>query len=187
MADFPDLACPYHDALAQLRALRRELERRLATSTENGLVAACGRSRVSVSAAALESLVDGCKCYGGSVEALLCAIDIEQVEAALAELALAGPNVDADGAAAALEPHAQHQPPESNAPSAAGAAPTRATLPRLVMAVGLPGSGKSTFAEALVASGNGWQRVCQDVLGSRREVRRYSTSVVCVCVCLCVV
>jgi len=42
-------------------------------------------------------------------------------------------------------------------------------LPKLLMLVGLPGSGKSTFAEALVASGRGWSRVCQDECGGSRR------------------
>ena len=42
-------------------------------------------------------------------------------------------------------------------------------LPRLMLLVGLPGSGKSTFAERLVASGNGWVRICQDESGGSRR------------------
>ena len=42
-------------------------------------------------------------------------------------------------------------------------------LPKLVFLVGLPGSGKSTFAAALTAAeGAGWVRVCQDEAGCRR-------------------
>jgi len=36
--------------------------------------------------------------------------------------------------------------------------------------VGIPGAGKSTFADALVASGRGFRRVCQDEMGSRHAV-----------------
>jgi hypothetical protein len=39
-------------------------------------------------------------------------------------------------------------------------------LPWLIMLVGLPGSGKSTFARALAAAG-GWSHVCQDDCGGR--------------------
>eukprot|EP00339_Tiarina_fusa_P001493 CAMPEP_0117006202 /NCGR_PEP_ID=MMETSP0472-20121206/6520_1 /TAXON_ID=693140 ORGANISM="Tiarina fusus, Strain LIS" /NCGR_SAMPLE_ID=MMETSP0472 /ASSEMBLY_ACC=CAM_ASM_000603 /LENGTH=522 /DNA_ID=CAMNT_0004707611 /DNA_START=46 /DNA_END=1614 /DNA_ORIENTATION=+ len=40
--------------------------------------------------------------------------------------------------------------------------------PTFIMMVGLPGSGKSTFAQRLEASSDGgWVRVCQDELGSR--------------------
>eukprot|EP00747_Dinoflagellata_sp_TGD_P077557 gnl/TRDRNA2_/TRDRNA2_159640_c1_seq1.p1 gnl/TRDRNA2_/TRDRNA2_159640_c1~~gnl/TRDRNA2_/TRDRNA2_159640_c1_seq1.p1 ORF type:complete len:786 (+),score=169.28 gnl/TRDRNA2_/TRDRNA2_159640_c1_seq1:70-2358(+) len=42
--------------------------------------------------------------------------------------------------------------------------------PKLVILVGLPGCGKSTFSEQLVKSGNGWERICQDELGSRDSV-----------------
>ncbi|KXZ40803.1 hypothetical protein GPECTOR_2295g1219 [Gonium pectorale] len=48
--------------------------------------------------------------------------------------------------------------------SGSGAPP--AGLPRLAVLVGLPGSGKSTFARALEASG-WWDRICQDECGSR--------------------
>jgi len=42
-------------------------------------------------------------------------------------------------------------------------------LPKVVFLVGLPGSGKSTFAAALAAvEGSGWVRVCQDEAGCRR-------------------
>jgi hypothetical protein len=44
-------------------------------------------------------------------------------------------------------------------------------LPKVVFLVGLPGSGKSTFASALTAAdgdtGTGWVRVCQDEAGCR--------------------
>ncbi|CAK0840418.1 unnamed protein product, partial [Prorocentrum cordatum] len=39
--------------------------------------------------------------------------------------------------------------------------------PAVVVLVGLPGSGKSSFADQLVASGGGWVRVCQDELSGR--------------------
>ncbi|KAJ3034405.1 hypothetical protein HDV00_005061 [Rhizophlyctis rosea] len=39
--------------------------------------------------------------------------------------------------------------------------------PRFVICVGLPGSGKSSFANALEESQGGWVRICQDDLGSR--------------------
>ena len=52
--------------------------------------------------------------------------------------------------------------------SGAGAR-TGPKLPRLMLLVGLPGSGKSTFAERLVASGNGWVRICQDECGGSRR------------------
>ncbi len=42
-------------------------------------------------------------------------------------------------------------------------------LPKLLLLVGLPGSGKSTFADALVASGRGWKRICQDECGGSRR------------------
>ena len=42
-------------------------------------------------------------------------------------------------------------------------------LPKLLVLVGLPGSGKSTFAERLVASGRGWVRVSQDECGGSRR------------------
>jgi hypothetical protein len=42
-------------------------------------------------------------------------------------------------------------------------------LPKLVLLVGLPGSGKSTFADRLVASGSGWVRICQDECGGSRR------------------
>jgi predicted kinase len=43
----------------------------------------------------------------------------------------------------------------------------KVSQPTLVMLVGLPGSGKSTFAQQLVASGGGWTRACQDELSGR--------------------
>lgn len=43
----------------------------------------------------------------------------------------------------------------------------RIIRPRFVMLVGLPGSGKSTFAEQLVRSGGGWVRLCQDEMEGR--------------------
>jgi hypothetical protein len=65
--------------------------------------------------------------------------------------------------------------PSSGLPAARGgesraARPKQAagTLPRLLVLVGLPGSGKSWFAQALVASGHGWARVCQDEEGGSR-------------------
>eukprot|EP00798_Chlamydomonas_sp_ICE-L_P018252 gene18252-24705_t len=42
-------------------------------------------------------------------------------------------------------------------------------LPKLLMLVGLPGSGKSTFSAALVRSGRGWTHVCQDECGGSRR------------------
>ncbi|CAE7573343.1 Cdc14b [Symbiodinium natans] len=38
--------------------------------------------------------------------------------------------------------------------------------------MGLPGCGKSTFAEQLAKSGNGWHRICQDELSGRDEFER---------------
>ncbi|KAL1524949.1 hypothetical protein AB1Y20_019825 [Prymnesium parvum] len=43
-------------------------------------------------------------------------------------------------------------------------------LPRYVCLVGLPGAGKSTFAQALEKSDSSWVRVSQDEAGSRRVV-----------------
>uniref|UniRef100_A0A7S0RF48 Uncharacterized protein n=1 Tax=Chlamydomonas leiostraca TaxID=1034604 RepID=A0A7S0RF48_9CHLO len=39
----------------------------------------------------------------------------------------------------------------------------------MLVMVGMPGSGKSTFSEQLVASGRGWARVCQDECGGSRR------------------
>lgn len=58
--------------------------------------------------------------------------------------------------------------------AAQAARPTEARaipgLPRFVMLVGLPGSGKSTFSAQLELSGRGWVRVSQDELGGRAAV-----------------
>mmetsp|Transcript_32663 Transcript_32663/g.128335 ORF Transcript_32663/g.128335 Transcript_32663/m.128335 type:complete len:220 (-) Transcript_32663:1739-2398(-) len=45
--------------------------------------------------------------------------------------------------------------------------------PHVLVLVGIPGSGKSTFANRLVE--RGWVRVCQDVLGTRTECERVAT------------
>ena len=53
--------------------------------------------------------------------------------------------------------------------SGGGGAASALKLPKLLVLVGLPGSGKSTFAEQLVASGRGWTRVSQDECGGSRR------------------
>ncbi|GIL69057.1 hypothetical protein Vretimale_17378 [Volvox reticuliferus] len=93
---------------------------------------------------------------------------------------LPGEATIAAGAAGAAAPSAsphqtqqQQQQPLSHSQTRRTRAPNQATppphfrhLPRLVVLVGLPGSGKSTFAKALEASGR-WSRICQDECGSR--------------------
>lgn len=54
----------------------------------------------------------------------------------------------------------------ATAPSPRAAAPR--PLPRVLVLVGLPGSGKSTAAQELVAAHADWARVNQDELGDRR-------------------
>eukprot|EP00913_Durusdinium_trenchii_P026617 g24973.t1 len=48
----------------------------------------------------------------------------------------------------------------------------KVSKPMVLMLVGLPGSGKSTFAEQLVKSGQGFERVCQDELSGRDAFER---------------
>ncbi|KAJ8902002.1 hypothetical protein NDN08_004203 [Rhodosorus marinus] len=46
--------------------------------------------------------------------------------------------------------------------------------PHVLVLVGIPGAGKTTFASRLVE--RGWVRVCQDVLGTRTKCERVATS-----------
>lgn len=74
--------------------------------------------------------------------------------------------VEEEAPAAAAEPAV---------PSAAAPAMTwkpKVAKPALVMLMGLPGCGKSTFADQLVKSGGGWHRICQDELSGRDEFER---------------
>ncbi|CAE7596047.1 BHLH140 [Symbiodinium pilosum] len=71
---------------------------------------------------------------------------------------------------------------DAPAPAAEPAAPAiaapamawkpKVAKPALVMLMGLPGCGKSTFADQLVKSGGGWERLCQDELSGRDEFER---------------
>ena len=73
----------------------------------------------------------------------------------------------ASSAAADLEAPPKAGPSEKGAQRDKGASNK---LPRLIMLVGLPGSGKSTFASALTASNEAFVRISQDECrGSRRD------------------
>ncbi len=106
------------------------------------------------------------------------AAEQEAVEAAVATATDAA--VAAWGAAAGPSAPAAEAPAAEAAEAAAAAAPAARKgaarrgndqLPPLVMLVGLPGAGKSTFASALLASApDEWDYVCQDEVGSRSGV-----------------
>ena len=169
LAYFPDLRTSFRSALVRLQQLRVELRVRAATR----------RQYRGVAIEALAEAVRG----GATVDQALQAAEMRRVETALAEMGQPGVRVTD---AAVSDVATEGQPPndiqvtqaadastQSPAPAGAPSATTGrpwSPLPRLLVLVGLPGSGKSTFADALVASGNGWRRVCQDELGSRRAV-----------------
>lgn len=68
----------------------------------------------------------------------------------------------------ALQEQPVHKEETERTPSAPSV--SSRSLPRFVMLMGLPGSGKSTFSEQLVQSGRGWIRICQDEAGGREAV-----------------
>ncbi|GAX78765.1 hypothetical protein CEUSTIGMA_g6202.t1 [Chlamydomonas eustigma] len=86
-------------------------------------------------------------------------------------LAVAG-NAVGTSSPTCIVTHRLTRQPRSINPLAAAQGSRNQKLPKLLMLVGLPGSGKSAFAEALVASGCGWVRVSQDECGGRRAAEQ---------------
>ena len=76
----------------------------------------------------------------------------------------------APSAAPATAPTSPPPASAASTPPPATSAAAKRRWPRMVVLVGLPGAGKSTFAQALAASDPAWVCVSQDEVGSRAGV-----------------
>lgn len=153
-----------------------------ATSASESLSTAVGLFQEAV-----RQRPDFLRCYVGLAQALRQLGRLREAAEALQQGLALGPSdagllkelwlVEQAAAGASGDEHLSEQAVGEQAaaeePSKAAAPPLewkpRVLQPALVMLVGLPGSGKSTFARQLVTAGSaaGWTRVCQDELSGR--------------------